>query len=290
MKKIPELQTLMTGIAFGESPRWHDDRLWFSDWGAQEVVAVDLEGKSEVIVRVQFPSFPMCIDFLPNGRLLIVSGRDRLLLCMELDGSLVTYADLTGLSDHGFNDIVVDGRGNAYVNDVGFDFPGGEFAPGTIALVTPDGSARQVADGVAFPNGMVVTPDNSTLIVAESYGKKLTAFDIAADGSLSSRRVWADLDGGVPDGICLDAENAVWYGDVPNKRCVRVREGGEVLQTIELDRGCFACALGGANKSTLFMIATEWHGTMSMADGARTGQVLTVEAPAPGAGWLQEKS
>ena len=285
MKKIPELQTLMTGIAFGESPRWHDDRLWFSDWGAQEVIAVDLEGKSEVIVRVQFPSFPMCIDFLPNGRLLVVSARDRLLLRMEPDGSLVTYADLTGLSDHGFNDIVVDGRGNAYVNDVGFDFPGGEFAPGTIALVTPDGSARQVADGVAFPNGMVVTPDNSTLIVAESYGKKLTAFDIAAEGSLSNRRVWADLDGGVPDGICLDAENAVWYGDVPNKRCVRVREGGEVLQTIELDRGCFACALGGANKRTLFMIATVWGGPANMADAARTGQVLTVEAPAPGVGW-----
>jgi sugar lactone lactonase YvrE len=286
MKKIPELQILMSGIAFGESPRWHDDRLWFSDWGAQEVIAVDLEGKSEVIVRVQFPSFPMCINFLPNGRLLVVSARDRLLLRMEPDGSLVTYADLTSLSDHGFNEIVVDGRGNAYLNDVGFHFPGGEFAPGTIALVTPDGSARRVADGVAFPNGMVVTPDNSTLIVAESYGKKLTAFDIAADGSLLNRRVWADLNDGVPDGICLDAENAVWYADVPNKRCVRVREGGEVLQTIDLDRGCFACALGGANKRTLFMIATEWHGTTSMAEGARTGQVLTVEAPAPGAGWL----
>ncbi|TMC88408.1 MAG: SMP-30/gluconolactonase/LRE family protein [Chloroflexi bacterium] len=286
MKKTPGLQILMTGIAFGESPRWHDDRLWFSDWGAQQVIAVDLEGKSEVIVHVQFPSFPMCIDFLPNGHLLVVSARDGLLLCMEPDGSLVTYADLTGLSDHPWNEIVVDGRGNAYINNVGFDFPGGEFAPGIIALVTPDGSARRVADGVAFPNGMVVTPDNSTLIVAESYGKKLTAFDIAADGSLSNRRVWADLDGGVPDGICLDAENAVWYADVPNKRCVRVREGGEVLQTIDLDRGCFACALGGANKSTLFMIATEWHGTTSMADGSRTGQVLTVEAPAPGAGWL----
>jgi sugar lactone lactonase YvrE len=285
MKKIPEIQTLMTGIAFGESPRWHDDRLWFSDWGAQEVIAVDLEGKSEVVVRVQFPSFPMCIDFLPNGHLLVVSARARQLLRMEPGSSLVTYADLTDLSDHGFNDIVVDGRGNAYVNDVGFDFPGGEFAPGTIALVTPDGSARKVADGVAFPNGMAVTPDNSTLIVAESYGNKLTAFDITADGSLSNQRMWADLDGGVPDGICLDAENAVWYGDVPNKRCVRVREGGEVLQTIELDRGCFACALGGATKRTLFMIATEWHGTTSMADGARTGQVLTVEAPAPGAGW-----
>src|SRR5216684_6760989 len=284
MQKAPGLQTLMTGIAFGESPRWHDDRLWFSDWGTQEVVAVDLEGKSEVMVRV--PSLPFCIDWLPDERLLIVSGREGLLLRRELDGSLVTHADLTSLSEHPWNEIVVDGRGNAYINNIGFDFPGGEFATGIIALVTPDGSTRQVADGVAFPNGMVVTPDNATLILAESYGKRLTAFDIASDGSLSNRRVWADLDGGSPDGICLDAENAVWYADVPNKRCVRVREGGEVLQTIDFDRGCFACALGGTNKSTLCMIATEWHGTTSMADGARTGQVLTVEAPAPGAGWL----
>ena len=279
----PELQTLMTGLAFGESPRWHDDRLWFSDWGAQEVIAVDLEGKSEVITNVR--SFPFCIDFLPDGRLLVVSARDRLLLRMEPDGSLVTYANLTGLADHSWNDIVVDGRGNAYVNNVGFDFPGGDFAPGTIALVTPDGSARQVANGVAFPNGMAVTPDNTTLIVAESYGKRLTAFDIAADGGLSNQRMWADLGDGAPDGICLDAENAIWYGDVPNKRCMRVREGGEVLQTIDLDRGCFACTLGGANKRTLFMMATEWRGPASMADGRRTGQVLTVEAPAPGAGW-----
>ena len=283
MRKIPELQTLMTGLAFGESPRWHADRLWFSDWGAQEVIAVDLEGKSEVITRIQ--SFPFCIDFLPGGRLLVVSARDQLLLRMEPDGSLVTHANLTSLSDHPWNEIVVDGRGNAYLNNIGFDFPGGEFATGIIALVTPDGSTRQVADGVAFPNGMVVTPDNATLILAESYGKRLTAFDIAADGGLSNRRVWADLGDGAPDGICLDAENAIWYGDVPNKRCVRVREGGEVLQTIDLDRGCFACALGGADKRTLFLVATEWSGTTSMAGGARTGQVLVVEAPAPGAGW-----
>ena len=282
MRKIPELQTLMTGLAFGESPRWHDDRLWFSDWGAQEVIAVDLEGKSEVITRIQ--SFPFCIDFLPDGRLLVVSARDQLLLRMEPDGSLVTHANLTSLSDHPWNEIVVDGRGNAYINNIGFDFPGGEFATGIIALVTPDGSARQVADGVAFPNGMVVTPDNATLILAESYGKRLTAFDVAADGSLSNRRTWADLGDGAPDGICLDAENAIWYGDVPNKRCVRVREGGEVLQTIDLDRGCFACALGGADKRTLFLVATEWSGTTSMAGGARTGQVLVVEAPAPGIG------
>ena len=280
---MPELQTLMSGLAFPESPRWRDGRLWVSDWGAGEVIAVDLEGKTEVVVR--HPSFPMCIDWLPDGRLLIVSSSDGLLLRREPDGSLVTHADLTALADHPWNDIVVDGRGNAYVNNTGFDFPGGEFAPGTIALATPDGSARQVADGVAFPNGMAVTPDNSTLIVAESYGNKLTAFDIAADGSLSNQRVWADLGDGVPDGICLDAENAVWYGDVPNKRCVRVREGGEVLETIDLDRGCFACMLGGADRRTLFMTANDWRGPSNMADGQRMGQVLTVEAPAPGAGW-----
>jgi sugar lactone lactonase YvrE len=280
---VPAVHTLMTGLQLGESPRWHEDRLWFSDWGAHEVIAVDLAGKSEGIVRV--PSWPLCIDWLPDGRLLIVAGRSGRLLRRERDGSLVTHADLTRLSDHPWNEIVVDGRGNAYLNNTGFDFPGGAFAPGLIALVTPDGSARQVAEGVAFPNGMVVTPDNATLLLAESYGNRLTAFDIAADGSLSHRRVWADLNGGCPDGICLDAANAVWYGDVPNKRCVRVREGGEVLQTIDLDRGCFACMLGGVDKSTLFMMAAEWRGPAHMADGARTGQVLTVQAPTPGAGW-----
>jgi len=280
---MPELYTLMTGIVFGESPRWHEDRLWFSDWGAQEVIAVDLAGKSEVMVRM--PSFPFSIDWLHDGRLLIVSARDGRLLRRETDGSLAIHADLTGLSRHPWNEIVVDGRDNVYVNNIGFDFPGGEFAPGILAVVAPDGSDRQVADGVSFPNGMVVTPDNQTLILAESYASRLTAFDIAANGSLSNRRVWAELDGGVPDGICLDAENAVWYGDVPNKRCVRVREGGEVLQTIELDRGCFACMLGGVDRRTLFMVAREWRGLESTADGERTGQILTAQAPAPGVGW-----
>jgi sugar lactone lactonase YvrE len=282
---MPEVQTLMTGLVFGEQPRWHEDRLWFSDWGTQEVIAVDLEGDSEVILQGR--SFPLCVDWLPDGRLLVVSAREGLLLRMESDGSLVTHGDLTGLSHPAAgNELVVDGRGNAYVNGGGFDLMAGEeFAPGIVALVTPDGAARPVADGIAFPNGMIVTPDDSTLIVAESYAKRLTAFDIAADGSLSNRRVWADLQEGVPDGICLDAENAVWYGDVPNKRCVRVREGGDVLQTVELDRGCFACALGGADKRTLFMMATEWNGPANMFDGPRTGQVLTMEAPAAGAGW-----
>jgi sugar lactone lactonase YvrE len=280
-RRDTELQTLMTGLTFPESPRWHDGRLWVSDWGANEVIAVDPGGRSEVVVRVE--SFPMCIDHLPDGRLVIVSSADRLLLRREADGSLVTHGDLSGLADHPWNDIVVDGRGNAYVNNIGFDFPDGEVGPGIVALVTADGSARRVADEVAFPNGMVVTPDDATLIVAESYGNKLTAFDIGADGSLSNRRLWAALEG-YPDGICLDAENAIWYGDVPNKRCVRVREGGEVLETIDLDRGCFACMLGGPDRRTLFLIANQW-GDGAPADGSRQGQVLTAQAPAPGAGW-----
>ena len=272
---LPKVETLLTGLAMGESPRWHENRLWFSDWGAQEILAVDLDGNSEVIVRTPF-ALPFCIDWLPDGRLIVVSGRESLLYRLESDGSLVAQADLRAVSDKGWNEIVVDGRGNAYVN-------GG---PG-IALVAPDGSARQVAEGIAFPNGMAVTPDNATLIIAESHGKKLTAFDIGADGTLSNRRVWADLGGGVPDGICIDAENAVWYADVPNKSCVRVREGGEVLQTINLDRGCFACMLGGVGRRTLFMIAAEWGGMEKIAEvaRARTGQVLTAKAPAPGVGW-----
>jgi sugar lactone lactonase YvrE len=274
----------MRGVGVGESPRWHDGRLWFCDWGTHQVVTVDLQGTGEVIVAG--PSQPFCIDFLPDGRLLVVSGQQGRLLRREPDGSLVTHADLTGSYAGYWNDIVVDGRGNVYVNDVGFDLMAGEEAkPGIVALVTRDGTAREVADGFGFPNGMAVTPDNSTLIVAESYTNRLTAFDIASDGGLSNRRVWADLGTGVPDGICVDADGAVWYGDVPNKCCVRVREGGEVLQSIQLDRGCFACMLGGTDRRTLFMVAAEWRGPANMFDPPWTGQVLTAHAPAPGAGW-----
>jgi sugar lactone lactonase YvrE len=271
----PEMRTLMTGLAMGESPRWHEDRLWFSDWGAQEIIAVDIDGRSEVAARVPF-ALPFCMDWLTDGHLLIVSGREGLLMRRERDGSLVTHADLRSLSPYGWNEIVVDGRGNAYIN-------GG---PG-IAMLAPDGSVRQVADSFAFPNGMAITPDNSTLIIAESHAKKLTAFDIAVDGTLSNRRVWADLGSGVPDGICIDADGAVWYADVPNKRCVRVREGGDVLQTVNADRGCFACMLGGPHRRTLFIVATEWRGMEKAAEVAleRTGQLLTIAAPASGVGW-----
>ena len=169
----PEVRMLLTELAMGESPRWHENRLWFSDWGAQEIVTVDLDGNREVVVRTPF-ALPFCIDWLADGQLVIVSGREGLLLCRNPDGSLIKYADLRSIADGVWNEIVVDGRGNAYIN-------GG---PGIIALLTHNGSARLVADGIAFPNGMAITPDNATLIIAESHGKKLTAFDIAADGSL----------------------------------------------------------------------------------------------------------
>jgi len=227
----------------------------------------------------------MGLGFLPDGRLLIVSMRDGLLLRREHDGSLVTHADLSHLSRYPWSDMVVDGRGNAYIGNLGFNFPGGEFAPGILVLVTPDGLVRQVAEGCAFANGMVVTPDNATLILAESYGHRLTAFDIDATGLLSNRRVWADLGDGYPDGICLDAENAIWYADVPAKRCVRVRQGGEMLQTIDLDRGCFACMLGGVDRRTLFLMVAEYPPASWGPEAARTGQVLTVQVPVPGVGW-----
>jgi sugar lactone lactonase YvrE len=216
--------------------------------------------------------------------MLIVSSPDGRLLRREADGSLDLYADL---GRPGWNDIVIDGRGNAYVNGAGFNPTAGDsFAPGAVSLVTPDGAVRQVADDIAFPNGMAVTADNSTLIVADSYGHQLVGFDIGPDGSLAGRRVWADLGDGVPDGICTDAENAVWYADVPGKRCVRVAEGGAVLRAVELDRGGFACAIGGAARTTLFIVAAQWQGmTEAEMVAPGSGQVLAVEIDVSGAGW-----
>lgn len=277
-----EVRTLLTGRGLVESPRWHGDRLYFSDWSAGEVIAVDLAGDSEVVARVE--SFPLCTAWLPDGRMVIVSSQDGRLLRRESDGSLDTHAEL---GKAGWNDIVVDGRGNAYVNAIGFDMMAGEeFKPGFVFLVTADGSVRQVAEDIAFPNGMAVTPDNATLIVADSYRHSLVAFDIGSDGGLSNRRVWADLGEGTPDGICVDAQGAVWYADVPNQSCVRVDEGGAVLQTVKLDRGGFACALGGPDATTLFIVAAQWQDmseTGPVPPG--TGQVLTTQVDVPGAGW-----
>ncbi len=285
MADLNGARVLLDGLAVGESPRWHDGRLWVCNWGRQEVITVDADGRSEVALRVQ-TTIPFSIDWDADGSLLVVAGQEGLLLRQKPDGSIVTHADLTGLSDRAWNEIVVDGRGTAYVNGSGFDLMTGEpFAPGLIAAVFPDGSARQVADDVAFPNGMAVTPDNCTLILAESYGRRLTAFDIAPGGDLVNRRVWAELGEGTPDGICIDTEGAVWYADVPNQRCARVLEGGEVTHSVPLDRAAFACMLGGEDGRTLFIAAAEWAGPETMGGERQTGRVLAVTAPAPRAGW-----
>jgi sugar lactone lactonase YvrE len=278
-------EVLMEGIVFGESPRWHDGRLWFSDWGANQVIALDCDGGHEVVVTVA--SFPMCIDFLPDGRLLVVDSAQRRILRLERDGSLVEHASLSAIADRPWNEIVVDDRGNAYVNSIGFDFPGGDFVPGLIALVTADGEVSQVADELAFPNGMAISPDGSTLIVAESYANQLTAYDIKrdikrdGDGSLDGRRVWAQTPGDHPDGICMDAEGALWYADVANQHCVRVREGGAVLATVDTDRGAFSCTLSRGENPRLFVVGQKYGGPRSPEP---TGQLVAFPAPAPGAG------
>ena len=281
-----DTSTLLTGLVIGESPRWHEDRLWFANWGTEEIVAVDLAGNAEVVGKGA-PGLGWSIDWLPDGRMLVTGER---LMRREPDGSMVEHADLSGLGD-GFNEIVVDGRGNIYVNG-GCDFdPGEGNAPGFIALVATDGSVRQVADGIAFPNGMAVTPDNSTLIVAESFAATLTAFDIADDGGLSNRRVWAEDVG--PDGICMDADGAIWTGVGPMSNDVgRVREGREVLERVQLDMPCFACMLGGEDGTTLFMLTADWRTNEGFEDNIarltqspRTGRVVTAQAPAPGVGW-----
>jgi len=278
-------QVLLEDLVIGESPRWHEGRLWFAHWGTREIVAVDLDGNREVVGHGP-DGLGWSIDWLHDGRLLVTGPE---LLRREPDGEMVRHADLGAVAGHGWNEIVVDGRGNIYLDGVGFRFGQEEFRPGIIALVTPDGAARQVAEDIAFPNGMVVTPDNSTLIVSESFGRTLTAFDIAADGGLSNRRVWAEGIG--PDGICLDADGAVWTQSGGNS-CVRVREGGEILDRVDLDRSPFACMLGGPDGRTLFITAQEWRLSDSPADniarlttGPRTGRVLAAPAPAPRAGW-----
>jgi sugar lactone lactonase YvrE len=280
----PEI--LLTGLVIGESARWHDDRLWCSNWGAQEVLAVDASGRREVMARVP-TTLPFSIDWLPDGRLLVVSGPEAELLRQEPDGSLVLHA---ALGDVGVNEIVVDGRGNTYVNG-GCEFhPGLGERPGFILLVTPDGSVRRVADELAFPNGMVITPDNSTLICAESFAGTLTAYDIADDGTLSNRRVWAPHPG---DGMCMDADGAIWtpgWSD-GGSACLRIAEGGEILDTVPLEHAGFACALGGPDGRTLHILTADWHlqepfeANLDRLLTTRTGRLLTTPAPTPPAGW-----
>ena len=282
------MHVLCSGYGLVESPRWHDGRLWFSDWTGGQIVAVDDAGTTEVVLEHR--SLPLCFDFLPDGRLVLVSNQEGALLTLEPDGTLATYADLTAVSDLGCNDIVVDGRGFAFVNSPHFDFatgpPPGEVQPGRVGVVTPDGVARVVADDLAFPNGMAVTADGRTLVVADSYRHQLVGFDIAEDGGLSGRRVWADLGEDNPDGICLDAAGAAWYADVPHQRCARVAEGGEVLQVVDLDRGGFACMLGGTAATYLHAVTAVWSGAAGLMTNTEwDGQVVRVPVDVPGAGW-----
>jgi sugar lactone lactonase YvrE len=275
-----DCRVLVSGRGLVEAPRWHGGRLFFSDWTAGEVLAVGADGQTEVVARVR--SLPLCSAWLPDGRLLIVDAAEGRLLRREPDGSLPTHAELGG---SGWNDIVVDGRGNAYVNNVGFNMMAGEEPrPGHVVLATADGTVRRVAGDLAFPNGMAVTADNATLIVAESYGPRLTGFAIDGAGDLAGRRVFADLED-APDGICVDAEGAVWYATVPGRRCVRVADGGAVLETVELDRGGFACVLGGPDRRTLFFTAAEWRPDLPELVPAGSGQVCAAPVTVPGAGW-----
>ncbi len=280
---MPEPQVLLSGLAIPESPRWHEGRLWFCNWLDQQVVAVDLDGRSEVMAPGPDPSRPMgwSIDWLPDGRLVMTGDQLRR---REPDGTM------TILADQPSNEIVVDGRGNIYINGADFDFVGGEAPrPGWIKLVTPDGELRQVADGIEFPNGMAITPDNRTLVIGESFGRRLSAFDIDADGGLSNRRVFAEGLG--PDGICLDAEGAVWSGSV-DYAPLRVAEGGEILQRVELarNRAPFALMLGGPDRRTLFILTVEWYpadgisNLHRLATGQRTGEILTLPVAVPGVG------
>ncbi len=267
---------VLDGLGFPESPRWHDGRVWLCNWGAGEVLAATSGGEREVTARLAARAIPFSIDWLPGGPLLIVDGPRGLLLRHEPDGALNTVADLTSFGSPPFNELVVDATGNAYVN-------GG---PGLVVCVAPDGTVRKVADGLSWPNGMALIDDGRTLVVADSHAQQLVAFDVHDDATLSGRCVWSELEH-APDGICADADGAIWVATVPGQCCIRVREGGEILNTVPVDRGCFACMLGGEDWQTLFIAAAQWRGmeaAMNKGPGL-TGQLLAApNQPAPHAG------
>jgi len=277
---VLETRVLLDGLAFGEGPRWHDGRLWFSDMHAYQVMTLDLSGRTEIIIGV--PGQPSGLGWLPDGRLLVVSMTDRRLLRLE-SGGLVEAADLSKLASHSCNDMVVDRRGRAYIGHFGFDSSSQPFAPAEVILVTPDGSARVVAEQMAFPNGSVITPDGRTLIVAETFGARLTAFDIQPDGSLTGRRLWASTSPAVPDGICLDAEGAIWIASPTTREVVRIQEGGQVATRISLSRPAFACMLGGTDLRTLFVLTAE-SSVPGEVRAKLSGHVEIVEVDVPGAG------
>lgn len=276
------LKPLLEGLAFPEGPRWHDGRLWFSDMHAHTVLAVTPSGETEEILRVE--ACPSGLGWLPDGRLLVVSMHDRRLLRLEPDGTLEVHADLAQLARHHCNDLVVDAHGHAFVGNFGFDLDAGDTpTPTELLRVDPDGSAHVASGDMSFPNGAVVTPDGGTLIVAETFGPRLSAFDLAPDGKLSNRRVWAQLEGAVPDGICLDAEGAIWVASPVSRELLRVREGGEVAERIPTDQMAIACMLGGEERRTLFVLTSD---SVHPEDcrASRSARISTTEVEVPGAG------
>jgi sugar lactone lactonase YvrE len=273
---------LVDGITFPEGPRWHDGRFWFSDMYGPKVYAVDADGKKEVIANV--PGRPSGLGWLPDGRMLIVSMQDRRLL--RLDGTeLALHADLTDLTRGATNDMVVDGQGRAYVGHFGFEMGSEQRQDASIILVNPDGSVRTVADGLGFPNGTVITPDGRTLIVGETFAGRLTAFDIEGDGSLTNRRAFAELGEARPDGICLDAEGAVWVASVFDGQFLRVMDGGAITAQVTVrPKLAVACMLGGEDRRTLYLCTAE-GGREDIGAGRTKGFIETVPVDVPGAGW-----
>ena len=275
---MTEITQLMDGILLGECPRWHDGKLWFADWVGQKLYTLPPGGQPRI--EAEIASLPFSFDWPPDGRMLLVHAADNDLKVRQPDGSFTRFADLAGLSSYGCNEITVHPAGHIYVDNVNFEFPGGEFQPGFIALVSPDGTARIVAEGLAFPNGMAITPDGRTLVCAESFNGNLSAFDIVPDGSLSNRRLWANVGQYGNDGICADAEGAIWTSTGPT--VLRVRYGGEVTDRFDLDRMCFAVMLGGDDGRTLYMVANEWTGSVDVTQP--TGRVFSTRVTVPHAG------
>ena len=285
MSKITEV--LIEGLTFTEGPRWHDGRLYFSDFFTHRVLAVDTKGNMETIVET--PQQPSGLGWSPDGSMLIVSMNDQKLLSFS-HGELSEVADLSQLSTHFCNDMVVDKKGNAYVGNFGFDLHGGEpIKPTNLILVRPGEEPCEVAENVFFPNGTVITPDDKTLIVGETFASCLTAFDINEDGTLANRRVWADLRSieegytPVPDGICLDAEGAIWVASPSTNDVIRVQEGGALLDKVEVDRGAFACMLGGENGNTLF-ISTANDSTEETCLKEKSARIEVIDVDVPRAG------
>ncbi len=269
------------GLAFPESPRWRGNKLWFSDMYACQVMTIDLEGRLELVCNV--PQQPSGLGWGPDGRMLVVSMLDRRLLCLQPEG-LRLFADLSDLAPSYCNDMVVDQQGRAYVGNFGFNFLEKQGPkPTVLILVTTDGQKKVVADDLLFPNGTIITPDGSELIIAESYAARLTAFSISPDGSLNNRHIWAELPGATPDGICLDSEGAIWIASPGTSEVLRIREGGRVTHRIPVEIQPVACMLGGWDRKTLFILEAPII-KPERGRARKRGRIEIVEVQIPGAG------